>query len=256
MSITNIVIGVVVFIVLVLIVKYITGRHKLPSQRSNSERLANTLHTKFEKFMKDLNNGIQTPEDVQEEMLAAIDDFKLEKLEQIKTTATRMVENLNAIKANRENLTKTKAVYDKQAEESKRQLKTTNDETEKQQIVERGAMALKQSKTIQKSIDATDTAIKAMQSQVDKLHNFTTSFTSKIEMKRTEVLTMISTYIASDNGASMNFDFTIDDLMNDYKTKMDVENEKNTIEKLSRAYVSQDTDDTLTDEDLEAFKNL
>ncbi len=74
MSISTIIIGVVIFVVLGIFLKYKTGKKKLPSDRSNAEKLANTLHTKFDKFMKDLNNGIRTPEFIQEEMLMTLEE--------------------------------------------------------------------------------------------------------------------------------------------------------------------------------------
>lgn len=236
MSITTIIIGVVIFVVFGLFIKYKTGKKKLPSDRSNTEKLANTLHTKFDKFMKDLNNGIRTPEFIQEEMLLTLDDFKFQKLQSIKQTVQNMVTNIDKIKANRENLVKQQNTYKSKIDESKSAVNRTDDDAEKNNIIMQGAQALQQFDVLTKSIAQTDEAVKNMQTQLSKIENYTTSFISKIEMKKTEILTMISTFIASDNSTDFGIDITIDDLMNDYRTQMDVKVEHNKIDAIAHSY--------------------
>lgn len=253
MSISTIIIGVVIFVVLGLFLKYKTGKRKLPSDRSNTEKLANTLHTKFDKFIKDLNNGIRTPEFIQEEMLLTLDDFKFQKLQSIKQTTTNMVTNIDKIKANRENLEKQKNIYTNKVNETKSAVNRTDDEVEKENIIKQGAQALQQVDVLTKSMAQTDEAIKSMQAQLDKIHNYTTSFISKIEMKKTEILTMISTFIASDNSADFGIDITIDDLMNDYRTQMDVKVERNKIDAIAHSYV-EPMDDAPAEDYIAKFK--
>ena len=236
MSISTIIIGVVIFVVLAMYLKYKTGKRKLPSDRSNTEKLANTLHTKFDKFMKDLNNGIRTPEFIQEEMLLTLDDFKFQKLQSIKQTVQNMVTNIDKIKANRENLVKQQNTYKSKIDESKSAVNRTDDDAEKNNIIMQGAQALQQFDVLTKSIAQTDEAVKNMQTQLSKIENYTTSFISKIEMKKTEILTMISTFIASDNSTDFGIDITIDDLMNDYRTQMDVKVEHNKIDAIAHSY--------------------
>ena len=236
MSISTIIIGAVIFVVLAMYLKYKTGKRKLPSDRSNTEKLANTLHTKFDKFMKDLNNGIRTPEFIQEEMLLTLDDFKFQKLQSIKQTVQNMVTNIDKIKANRENLVKQQNTYKSKIDESKSAVNRTDDDAEKNNIIMQGAQALQQFDVLTKSIAQTDEAVKNMQTQLSKIENYTTSFISKIEMKKTEILTMISTFIASDNSTDFGIDITIDDLMNDYRTQMDVKVEHNKIDAIAHSY--------------------
>ena len=253
MSISTIIIGVVIFVVLGIFLKYKTGKKKLPSDRSNAEKLANTLHTKFDKFMKDLNNGIRTPEFIQEEMLMTLDDFKFQKLQSVKQTATNMVTNMDKIKANRGNLEKQKNIYESKVNESKSAVNRTSDDVEKYDIIMQGAHALQQVDILNKSMTQTDEAIKNMQSQLDKIHNYTTSFISKIEMKKTEILTMISTFIASDNSSDFGIDITIDDLMNDYRTQMDVKVEHNKIDAIAHSYV-EPTEEAPAEDYIAKFK--
>ena len=254
MSITTIIIGVVIFVVFGLFIKYKTGKKKLPSDRSNTEKLANTLHTKFEKFMKDLNDGIRTPEFIQSEMLLTLDDFKYQKLQTIETTATNMVENLNKIKANRDTLVKQQDIYKSKVDESKSAINRSDDEDYKQSIIEQGARALQQVDILDKSISQTDDAIKNIQSQLDKIHDYTTSFISKIEMKKTEILTMISTFIASDNSTDFGIDITIDDLMNDYRTQMDVKTERNKIKAIAHSYTNEPVETAPAEDYIAKFK--
>lgn len=254
MSMSTIIIGVLFIVVFGIIIKYYTGKKKLPSNRSNTEKLANTLHTKFDKFIKDLNNGLRTPEIIQEEMLETLDDFKYQKLSVIKTTAENLVKNYNSIESNKLNLEKSRDAYSQKVNESKRAIKITDDENDKAILIEQGAHAMQQVDIINKSIETTENSMKTLKLQIDKLHNYTTSYISKIEMKRTEILTMISTYIASDNNIDMDVDFTIDDLMTDYKTQMDVKVENNKIDAIAHSFTADPIQTTASEDYIEKFK--
>lgn len=57
-------------------------------------------------------------------------------------------------------------------------------------------------------------------------------FSNKIEMKRAEILTLISTYIASSCNSTIKFDIDISDLMSEYTTEMTIKERSNKIDEI------------------------
>ena len=70
------VIGVIGF----LVISYFTGKKKTSLNRTSSEKLAKTLQKKFSRYINELNRKLRSPEDIQEEMLEALDDYKAAKV--------------------------------------------------------------------------------------------------------------------------------------------------------------------------------
>lgn len=249
----TIIISVVFLVIVALVIKYYTGKRKLPSDRSNTEKLANTLHCKFDKFIKDLNKGIKTPEDIQNDMLQTLEDFKYQKLNNIKQVVTNLVENAGRIKNNSANLINQKSIYTEKLDEMKSKVKNTQDEDEKSIYIKQGAQYIKQIDILNKCISQTFDASTNLEKQIDKIHDYTTEFISKVEIKKTEVLTMISSYISNDS-SDFGIDISIDDLMNDYKIYMEVKTETNKIDKIAHSYVSNASESVPEETYIKQFK--
>lgn len=237
----------------ILAVKYLTGKKKPYSERSGTEKLAHTLHTKFEKFIKQLNDGIRTPEEIQTEMMEAVDDFKLTKLNAIKHTVSDIVKNIDRIKDNCVKLEKQRDIAKGKMEKALKEAQ--GPECEKKEAAKHeGARALRQIDMLSESIGQTEEAVAAMTKQLDRMHEFTQSFISKIEMKKTEILTMISNFIISDTSC-MDIDINVDDLLTDYRMNMDAATEVNKITAIEHSY-TQEPIDVCPDKYLNMFTEM
>ena len=249
----SIIISVVFLAIIAIVIKYYTGKKKIPSDRSNTEKLANTLHCKFDKFIKDLNRGIKTPEDIQNNMMETLEDFKYQKLQNIKQVVTNIVENVGRLKNNNNNLSNQKSIYAEKLNETRRKANNAKNEDEKIVYIKQGAQYMKQIDILDKCIAQTLTAINNLEKQIDNIHDYTTSFISKVEMKESEVLTMISSYISNDS-SDFGIDISIDDLMNDYKIDMEVKTETNKIDKIAHSYVSNASESVPEETYIKQFK--
>ena len=98
--VTNVILGVVIVVVTFLVVCYLTGRKKANYKKSSGEKLAHTLQKKFSHYMDDLNRKLRTPEDIQQEMLDALDDYKAAKVDEVKKVIVNLTNTESNINSN------------------------------------------------------------------------------------------------------------------------------------------------------------
>ena len=98
--VTNVILGVVIVVVTFLVVCYLSGRKKANYKKSSGEKLACTLQKKFSHYMDDLNRKLRTPEDIQQEMLDALDDYKAAKVDEVKKVIVNLTNTETNINSN------------------------------------------------------------------------------------------------------------------------------------------------------------
>jgi len=237
--ITSTVFWVLVGIVVLLGVAWLSGRKKRPSERTSTERLATTLQHKFDKWVDQLNKKLRTPEDIQEEMLEALDDYKASKVKEVKdviahitTTETNINNNLSKLQNAKDNII-----------HQVRNMKASGDVDDNI-----GANMMMQIDSLDKSIITSQKSLDNLQNQVLAINTAVAKFGNKIEMKRAEVLTLIANYVATNCNATIKFDIDLSDLMSDYSTEIKTIERQNAVDEIMNKKVTDETEDTTAPE--------
>lgn len=238
---------VVVGIVVVLGIAWFTGRHKTNSKRTSTEKLANTLQRKFDKFINDLNKKLRTPKDIQDEMLEALDDYKRDKIESVKDAVTNLTITESNIDGNLEQLYKAKNNILEQV----KKMKKLSDVDENL-----GGHLMMQIDSLDKSIITSRKAKENIKNQVLDINAAVTKFCNKIEMKRAEVLTLIANYVAMNCNASVKFDIDLSDLISDYTTEMTVIQRTSKIDELTSNSIQDDEESVAPEAYVKKFNDF
>lgn len=244
--ISSLVFWCVVGVVVVLFGAWLTGRHKTNLKRNPMEKLANTLEKRFNSCINDLNNSLKRPEDVQNEMLEALDDYKAEKVKEVKNlivnltqTETNIDSNIRSLINARENIKKNIATIKAQDNPD----------------VNLGGSLMKQLENVEKSIDVAEKSKENIKQQVLNINGKVATFNTKIEIKRTEVLTLISTYVANSCNHTMKLDIDLSDLMSDYTTEMTIADRQAQVDAIVANKVTNKTEETTPQEYIDKFNN-
>ena len=222
------VIGVIGF----LVISYFTGKKKTSLNRTSSEKLAKTLQKKFSRYINELNRKLRSPEDIQEEMLEALDDYKAAKVNEVKGLIVHLSNTETNIKNNLKKLENAKDNIDQVVRKMK------NDANADPNV---GGQMMMQMEQLDNSIEASNKSLQNIREQAMNINSAMVKFSNKIEMKRAEILTLISTYIASSCNSTIKFDIDISDLMSEYTTEMTIKERSNKIDEI----VSNKITDTL-----------
>lgn len=233
--VTNVILGVVIVVVTFLVVCYLSGRKKANYKKSSGEKLACTLQKKFSHYMDDLNRKLRTPEDIQQEMLDALDDYKAAKVDEVK----KVIVNLTNTESNiNSNITKLQNAKQNIVSSI---LKMKENPDSDPNI---GGQMVMQVEQLDKSIAASKKSLDNLKNQVMSVNATMAKLSNKIEMKRAEVLTLISTYIANSCSKAVKFDIDLSDLMGDYTNEMTVMERTSKIDEIVEAKVTDVPDDT------------
>lgn len=230
---------VVLAVVFVFVVAWFTGRHKNNSKRTPTEKLAKTLQHKFDKFINDLNRKLRTPKDIQDEMLEALDDYKRDKINEVKDAVTNLTVTESSIDSNIEQLSSAKANIVSQV----KKMKQSDNPDENL-----GGQLMMQIDSIDKSIAMSVKAKENIKNQVIAINTAVAKFSNKIEMKRAEVLTLIANYVASNCNKCIKFDIDLSDLISDYTTEMTVIDRTNKIDEIATSTNIDDGESTMAPE--------
>lgn len=248
--VTNVILGVVIVVVTFLVVCYLTGRKKANYKKSSGEKLAHTLQKKFSHYMDDLNRKLRTPEDIQQEMLDALDDYKAAKVDEVK----KVIVNLTNTESNiNSNITKLQNAKQNIVSSI---LKMKENPDSDPNI---GGQMVMQVEQLDKSIAASKKSLDNLKNQVMNVNATMAKLSNKIEMKRAEVLTLISTYIANSCSKAVKFDIDLSDLMSDYTNEMTVMERTSKIDEIAEAKVTDAPDDTnvlAPQEYIDKYKNF
>lgn len=237
------VIGVIGF----LVISYFTGKKKTSLNRTSSEKLAKTLQKKFSRYINELNRKLRSPEDIQEEMLEALDDYKAAKVNEVKDLIVHLSNTETNIKNNLKKLENAKDNIDQFVQKMK------NDANADPNV---GGQMMMQMEQLDNSIETSNKSLQNIREQAMNINSAMAKFSNKIEMKRAEILTLISTYIASSCNSTIKFDIDISDLMSEYTTEMTIKERSNKIDEI----VSNKITDTphvevSSDKYVEMYKN-
>lgn len=231
---------VLVGIIVLLGIAWLTGRNKRSSQKSLTEKLASTLQRKFDKWINELNKKLRTPEDIQEEMLEALDDYKDSKINEVKnvianitTTETNIINNLTKLKNAKSNII-----------EQVRKMKESNYVDENA-----GGNMMMQIDTLDKSIATSQKSLNNLHNQIIAINTAVAKFGNKIEMKRAEVLTLIANYVSTQCGGTIKFDIDLSDLMSDYTNEMTTIERQNKVDELANSKVTDEPETIAPSED-------
>ena len=213
------VIGVIGF----LVISYFTGKKKTSLNHTSSEKLAKTLQKKFSRYINELNRKLRSPEDIQEEMLEALDDYKAAKVNEVKGLIVHLSNTETNIKNNLKKLENAKDNIDQVVRKMK------NDANADPNV---GGQMMMQMEQLDNSIEASNKSLQNIREQAMNINSAMVKFSNKIEMKRAEILTLISTYIASSCNSTIKFDIDISDLMSEYTTEMTIKERSNKIDEI------------------------
>lgn len=237
------VIGVIGF----LVISYFTGKKKTSLNRTSSEKLAKTLQKKFSRYINELNRKLRSPEDIQEEMLEALDDYKAAKVNEVKGLIVHLSNTETNIKNNLKKLENAKDNIDQVVRKMK------NDANADPNV---GGQMMMQMEQLDNSIEASNKSLQNIREQAMNINSAMTKFSNKIEMKRAEILTLISTYIASSCNSTIKFDIDISDLMSEYTTEMTIKERSNKIDEIvSNKITDTPQVEVSPDKYIEMYKN-
>ena len=248
--VTNVILGVIIVVVTFLVVCYLGGRKKANYKKSFGEKLACTLQKKFSHYMDDLNRKLRTPEDIQQEMLDALDDYKAAKVDEVKKVIVNLTNTESNINSNITKLQNAK----QNIISSIRKMKE-NPESDPNI----GGQMVMQVEQLDKSIAASKKSLDNLKNQVMNVNATMAKLSNKIEMKRAEVLTLISTYIANSCSKAVKFDIDLSDLMSDYTNEMTMMERTSKIDEIAEAKVTDVHDDTnvlAPQEYIDKYKNF
>lgn len=217
--VTLLIVGAFVFIY-----KFLFNKRKLNKKNKSSvEKLIITLQTKFAKCVKDLNRNLRTPEDIQDEMLEALYEYKNTKINEIKNVVARLTETEISINDNICSLYNAKMRIKSKIEDLKK--------SESPNVM-LGASLMKQLDSVEKSLEKATVSKSDIEKQILDINTMVANFNTKIEIKRTEVLTMITNYIASSCSTPLRIDIDLSDLMGDYTTEITIKERQNKIDEI------------------------
>lgn len=237
------VIGVIGF----LVISYFTGKKKTSLNRTSSEKLAKTLQKKFSRYINELNRKLRSPEDIQEEMLEALDEYKAAKVNEVKGLIVHLSNTETNIKNNLKKLENAKDNIDQVVRKMK------NDANADPNV---GGQMMMQMEQLDNSIEASNKSLQNIREQAMNINSAMVKFSNKIEMKRAEILTLISTYIASSCNSTIKFDIDISDLMSEYTTEMTIKERSNKIDEIvSNKITDTPQVEVSSDKYVEMYKN-
>lgn len=237
------VIGVIGF----LVISYLTGKKKTSLNCTSSEKLAKTLQKKFSRYINELNRKLRSPEDIQEEMLEALDDYKAAKVNEVKDLIVHLSNTETNIKNNLKKLENAKDNIDQFVRKMK------NDANADPNV---GGQMMMQMEQLDNSIETSNKSLQNIREQAMNINSAMAKFSNKIEMKRAEILTLISTYIASSCNSTIKFDIDISDLMSEYTTEMTIKERSNKIDEIvSNKITDTPQVEVLPDKYVEMYKN-
>ena len=237
------VIGVIGF----LVISYFTGKKKTSLNRTSSEKLAKTLQKKFSRYINELNRKLRSPEDIQEEMLEALDEYKAAKVNEVKGLIVHLSNTETNIKNNLKKLENAKDNIDQVVRKMK------NDANADSNV---GGQMMMQMEQLDNSIEASNKSLQNIREQAMNINSAMAKFSNKIEMKRAEILTLISTYIASSCNSTIKFDIDISDLMSEYTTEMTIKERSNKIDEIvSNKITDTPQVEVSSDKYVEMYKN-
>lgn len=237
--ISSTVLVVLVGVAILLGVSWLTGRSKRKSEKTSTEKLAGTLQRKFDKWVDQLNKKLSTPEDIQEEMLEALDDYKASKVKEVKNVIANITSTEININNNLRKLYNAKDNIIAQVRQMKKSDKVDDNV---------GGNMMMQIDLIEKSIVTSKKSLENLQNQVLAINTAVTKFGNKIEMKRAEVLTLIANYVASNCNATIKFDIDLSDLMSDYTTEIKTIERQNTVDEIMNKKVTDESNETTSSE--------
>ena len=156
-------------------------------------------------------------------MLEALDDYKAAKVNEVKDLIIHLSNTETNIKNNLKKLENAKDNIDQFVRKMK------NDANADPNV---GVQMMMQMEQLDNSIETSNKLLQNIREQAMNINSAMAKFSNKIEMKRAEILTLISTYIASSCNSTIKFDIDISDLMSEYTTEMTIKERSNKIDEI------------------------
>lgn len=252
----KIILGILLILLAVfIIVKLTVGKRKRRSKFSETEKLVTTVKTKLVKALKDLNAGLRSPDVIQEEIIQLLDRYKEEAVKRFTNSGIMLFEQKNSLNKALENVDENIRDLDSRVIEYKTKYEKETNLSKKQVYLNVGTSLLKSKRYFEKSREKIAASVEKATEARENLLEKCEQMDLKIQVKRAEVLAIISEYI---NGASnVNVDINLNDidfLVDEYKLLSEKENYKKEIEQ--KFTKEQEEVEVIGDKDLEEeFKN-
>ena len=253
----KIILGILLILLAVfIIVKLTVGKRKRRSKFSETEKLVTTVKTKLVKALKDLNAGLRSPDVIQEEIIQLLDRYKEEAVKRFTNSGIMLLEQKNSLNKALENVDENIQDLDSRVIEYKTKYEKETNLAKKQTYLNAGTSFLKSKHYFEKSREKIAASVEKATEARENLLEKCEQMDLKIQVKRAEVLAIISEYI---NGASnVNVDINLNDidfLVDEYKLLSEKENYKKEIEQKFTKEQKEEVE-VIGDKDLEEeFKN-
>lgn len=253
----KIILGILLILLAVfIIVKLTVGKRKRRSKFSETEKLVTTVKTKLVKALKDLNAGLRSPDVIQEEIIQLLDRYKEEAVKRFTNSGIMLLEQKNSLNKALENVDENIRDLDSRVIEYKTKYEKETNLAKKQIYLNVGTSLLKSKHCFEKSREKIAASVEKATEARENLLEKCEQMDLKIQVKRAEVLAIISEYI---NGASnVNVDINLNDidfLVDEYKLLSEKENYKKEIEQKFTKEQEEEVE-VIGDKDLEEeFKN-
>lgn len=191
----NIGIAIIIMLVIASILALVVNDMKNSKlKRCTSEKADCALEKKFASLINDLTKKSRDPKYVIDDMLEALDNYKKEKASQINSLIVFLTQAECNIEKNIKSLESSRANINKGI------MLTNGDELTKQIEV------------VDASIDDAKKAREKVETQVIDINAKLATFNAKIEVKRTEVLTLISSYMTNPSNDEKKIAIDLSDL--------------------------------------------
>ena len=190
-------IGIAIIIILVIASVLALAANDMKNsklKRSPSEKADRNLEKRFTSLINDLNKRSRQPKYVIDDMLEALDNYKKEKASQMNSLIVFLTQAECNIERNIKSLERSRANINKGI------ILTDSDKSTKQIEV------------IDASIDDAKKAREKVETQVITINAKLATLNAKIEVKRTEILTLITSYIANTSNDEKKIDIDLSDL--------------------------------------------
>ena len=208
------------------------------------------------KALKDLNAGLRSPDVIQEEIIQLLDRYKEEAVKRFTNSGIMLLEQKNSLNKALENVDENIRDLDSRVIEYKTKYEKETNLEKKQVYLNVGTSLLKSKHCFEKSREKIAASVEKATEARENLLEKCEQMDLKIQVKRAEVLAIISEYI---NGASnVNVDINLNDidfLVDEYKLLSEKENYKKEIEQKFTKEQKEEVK-VIGDKDLEEeFKN-
>lgn len=250
--------NLICIVILVLIISgvivYYKGRYKPYSQKSNSEKLVSTLQTKINGYIKDLNNGLRSPELIQQCILQELDRYHVNKVNDAKQVLIQIKNCITDLESQQKKIEYSKANLIIKAKD----IKSKYNEMKDEKYINQGTVIMSQVSRCDEIIQRIKSKIESTNNQANKIMDSIDTFEIEFDMKKTDINLQFSDYLTNISlNPSFRFDLNLNDLEIEFKYKINELSVKAEVDsKLIKPSDNIIADLEVTDNDKQKFLEL